>query len=506
VIRYQPEDANLYLDGELMIKAGTYPLALGAHELRIEKDGYQAIAEQIVVDEQNIFFDYKLVRQPDAGLQIQTNPSGATVYLEGVNLGKTPIAVFYKPGVYPIRITLKDFVTVEEYLEVKIPQTQKMYLLEENVGYLTINTHSSAIVTFNGERITDPKNVKLAPQLVRVKVSMPKAEALEQQVVLRRNERLEMDMYPEVQTGTLQMAVTPFDAQIVLTGDAGESYSAEGMHVFEDIPVGTYTAKVSAAGYETKTETIVIKTGERISESIKLENAIEKQTTDFGIAMIYVKGGSFTMGCTSEQGSECRDNEKPAHQVTLSDFYIGKYEVTQKQWRAVMGTDPPKLRFKGCDDCPVERVSWNDIQDFIKKLNQKTGKKYRLPTEAEWEYAARGGSQNRGYKYAGSYNIGEVAWYDGNSSNKTHAVGGKKPNELGIYDMSGNVWEWCNDWYGNYSSGSQRNPQGPTSGTYRVLRGGGWNLIARFCRVSNRSSFNPGYRGYNCGFRLAVSP
>lgn len=263
-----------------------------------------------------------------------------------------------------------------------------------------------------------------------------------------------------------------------------------------------------SAGYGKRIVWQVLNERERLTGSnISFEvRAMLSSLNDFGIEMVYVKGGTFTMGCTSEQGSKCDDDEKPTHQVTLSDFYIGKYEVTQKQWRAVMGTDPPELRFKGCDDCPVERVSWNDIQDFIKKLNQKTGKKYRLPTEAEWEYAARGGLQNRGYKYAGSNNIGEVAWYDDNSSSKTHAVGGKKPNELGIYDMSGNVYEWCSDWYGNYSAGSQRNPQGPTSGTYRVLRGGSWYFGASNCRVSNRSISGPDLRYYSYGFRLAVSP
>jgi len=263
-----------------------------------------------------------------------------------------------------------------------------------------------------------------------------------------------------------------------------------------------------SAGYGKRIVWQVLNERERLTGSnISFEvRAMLSSLNDFGIEMVYVKGGTFTMGCTSEQGNECDDDEKPTHQVTLSDFYIGKYEVTQKQWRDVMGTDPPELRFKGCDDCPVERVSWNDIQDFIKKLNQKTGKKYRLPTEAEWEYAARGGSQNRGYKYAGSNNIGEVAWYDGNSSSKTHAVGGKKPNELGIYDMSGNVYEWCSDWYGNYSAGSQRNPQGPTSGTYRLLRGGSWFFNAGRCRVSSRFRRIPGSRFDNYGFRLAVSP
>ena len=185
--------------------------------------------------------------------------------------------------------------------------------------------------------------------------------------------------------------------------------------------------------------------------------------------MVYVSGGTFTMGATSEQGSDAYDGEKPVHSVTLSSFYICKYEVTQALWKAVMGSNPSN--WKG-DDLPVETVSWDDCQTFIRKLNALTGKNFRLPTEAEWEFAARGGNNSRGYKYAGSNNIETVAWYDGNSGNKTHVVGTKSPNELGLYDMSGNVWEWCQDRYGSYSGASQTNPTGASSGSNRVLRGG----------------------------------
>ena len=211
--------------------------------------------------------------------------------------------------------------------------------------------------------------------------------------------------------------------------------------------------------------------------------------------MTPVAGGTFQMGSTTGDS-----DEEPVHQVTLSNFSIGETEVTQELWQAVMVTNPSN--FKG-NKLPVERVSWNDCQTFITKLNQLTGKTFRLPTEAEWEYAARGGNKSNGYTYSGSNTIGDVAWYTSNSSSTTHAVATKAPNELGIYDMSGNVEEWCQDWYGSYSSGSQTNPTGPTTGSYRVIRGGSWSSYAAFCRVAYRDSYAPSDTSNNLGLRLA---
>lgn len=216
--------------------------------------------------------------------------------------------------------------------------------------------------------------------------------------------------------------------------------------------------------------------------------------------MVWVEGGTFRMGATSEQGSEISD-EKPVHSVTLSGYYIGKTEVTQALWQAVMGSNPSY--FEG-DDLPVEQVSWDDCQEFIRKLNSLTGQNFRLPTEAEWEFACRGGNNSRGYKYSGSNYIDNVAWYDGNSGDKTHPVATKSPNELGIYDMSGNVWEWCADWYGDYSSGRQTNPKGPYGGSIRVCRGGSWCNYAGLCRSSLRYYYYPSYRDYYLGLRLAL--
>ena len=215
------------------------------------------------------------------------------------------------------------------------------------------------------------------------------------------------------------------------------------------------------------------------------------------------------MGATSEQQkyySEC-----PVHSVTLSSYYIGETEVTQELWQAVMGSNPSC--FNGNSQHPVERVSWDDCQTFVDKLNDllagqlPAGRRFRLPTEAEWEYAARGGNRSRGTQYSGSSSIGDVAWYDDNSGDRTHPVKGKSPNELGLYDMTGNVWEWCEDYYDSdyYSSSPSANPQGPSSGSRRVLRGGGWNFFADFCRVAYRNYGSPDFR-YNggSGLRLAL--
>ena len=211
--------------------------------------------------------------------------------------------------------------------------------------------------------------------------------------------------------------------------------------------------------------------------------------------MVYVIGGTFPMG--SYDGES---NEKPVHYVTLSSYYIGKTEVTQALWKAVMGSNPSY--FKG-DNLPVEEVNWDDCVEFITTLNQLTGEHFRLPTEAEWEFAARGGNQRKGNTYSGSSIEGDVAWYDSNSGNKTHPVAIKSLNELGIYDMSGNVWEWCQDRYGGYSSNAQANPTGPTSGSSRVNRGGSWDDGATYCRSANRNSYTPAYRSSNLGLRLA---
>ena len=322
--------------------------------------------------------------------------------------------------------------------------------------------------------------------------------------------------------GNLSVNYKPFGADVYVDGKK----LGQSPRVFNGLLVGNHQVEVRKDGYATDRKTVAISEGQTASITGTLaSNAVASSNTSgyssssssmasgsnaisipvkdgISIDMVKVEAGTFMMGATSEMKDPYSD-EKPVHQVTLTnDYYMGKYEVTQALWQAVMGSNPSN--FKG-DNLPVETVNWNDCQEFISKLNSLTGRKFRLPTEAEWEYAARGGKKSRGYQYSGSRKISDVAWYEGNSRSKTHPVGRKQANELGIYDMSGNVWEWCSDWYGSYSSSSQTNPMGSDSGAKRVRRGGSWCYIARICRSSYRYGDAPDCRGLYLGLRLALS-
>ena len=306
----------------------------------------------------------------------------------------------------------------------------------------------------------------------------------------------------ESEEGTVKLkASAPSNLQITLSKEAAStnqiSQTTHPQQSQTQRPV-SQTQPVSSTASLSTSSTSLNAVGSSTSGSvitIPVKNGIS-------IEMVKVEAGSFNMGATPEMENPY-DSEKPVHRVTLTNnYYIGKYEVTQALWQAVMGSNPSY--FKG-DDLPVEQVSWNDCQDFISKLNAMTGKRFRLPSEAEWEYAARGGKKSRGYQYSGSNTLGDVAWYYGNSGPKTHAVGTKQPNELGIYDMTGNVSEWCQDRYGDYSGVPQTNPTGSVDGKFRVNRGGSWMFFARFCRSSFHSSNSSDDREEYLGLRLVLS-
>ena len=330
------------------------------------------------------------------------------------------------------------------------------------------------------------------------------------------------------QSQTLTIRYTPTNATVLVDNKMVKGTNGVAQST---LPVGQHSYIVACDGYESEEGTVKLKASAPSNlqitlsrEATAIQSAVTQPTVaqqpvvqapianrdnisipvkkGISIEMVRVEAGTFTMGATAEM-EDPRDDEKPTYRVTLTNnYYFGKYEVTQALWKAVMGKKPSK--FKG-DNLPVEQVSWDDCQKFISKLNRITGKTFRLPTEAEWEYAARGGNKSRGYQYSGSNNLSDVAWYFYNSGVYPHAVGAKQPNELGIYDMSGNVMEWCQDGYGEYNSSSQVNPTGANSGSYRVGRGGSWDNDAWSCRMSCRAGYTPDHHASNLGLRLVLS-
>ncbi len=509
-ITTEPEGATIYIDNvyfEISSKSGFF--YEGTYPLKIEKDGYGTIEENITITEPETKKHY-ILKDIRATLTIKTNPEASITINSAV----------YKGGIDKLKLNPQTInVTVEQELCETINET---YILKDNENKvielypkdisatLTINTSENATIKLNGKSYNKVKNLKLPSSVVEIEVSHPNAETIRQIVTLKHGDNQVLDIYPEIEVGTIIVVTIPTSASIRLIGDTGEYYTAIGRKSFSDIPIGTYELVVNNDGYKSHKETIRLTIDNTVQKQISLEEG-----SDIPDTFVFVQGGTFQMG--SNDGD---DDEKPVHSVTVSDFYIGKYEVTQAEWQEVMGNNPSF--FKG-DNNPVEQVTWYDVVDFCNKKSRKDGLEevysgsaknikcdfskngYRLPTEAEWEYAASGGNKSQGYKYSGSNKINQIAVYKGNNNKSTKAVGGKKANELGIYDMSGNVWEWCWDWYGGYSSRSQTDPVGPTSGYRRVGRGGSWNGSATRCRVAYRSYRNPTAGYCYIGFRLARS-
>lgn len=336
-------------------------------------------------------------------------------------------------------------------------------------------------------------------------------------------------------TGSLQSlpwAEGPFFLKTELAYGSETEYRTVGLTEFASVPFALYSniaydlvggePQIPDGGtrgdllFQKDSDWMVLPTGEagkslgvnaagNISWMELVTESAEAQALNLEAQMVYISGGAFTMGCTTDQGAACGPDETPTQMVTVSDFYLSKYEVTQALWQSVMGDNPSV--FAGCAACPVETVSWNAVQEFLSRLNALTGLNYRLPTEAEWEYAARGGKNASTFLYAGSDSPADVAWYSENSGDSTRVVGQKLPNALGIYDLSGNVSEWCLDWYvDDYTNISDNlNPQGPATGSARIRRGGNWNSIATMLRTAGRDASDPGVASDVTGLRLARS-
>jgi sulfatase modifying factor 1 len=509
----KPAGAVLFIDGINKGTNSTQQIAEGKHELKIEKEGFKSVTQTITVSTTQNLFTYTLQEVEPQSVTISSTPDGAKIFINNMEKGETNKGLFLFPAKYSLKLSKSGYVDVQKEIEVKENETNKFtYALIKNSGTLVINvTPSDAKILINKEDYTNKTTIELAPGRYKIEAEKNGYNGASETVDIELGKRIDKTFSLTAKTGGLQFSVTPIDAKVMVKQNGSVVQQWEGLKYLQSLQIGEYEIEISANGYAPQKKKITIAENKITTEEITLQKGAATTTSSAGIEFVFVQGGTFSMG-----SNDGEDDEKPIHSVTVSDFYIGKYEVTQKQWQSVMGNNPSN--FKG-DNLPVENVSWNDVQEFIRKLNEKENTDvYRLPTEAEWEFAARGGKEganrslqaNGSLKYSGSNSIDNVAWYFSNSGNTTHEVGTKQPNELGIYDMTGNVWEWCSDWYDeNYyakhpsdKNSPSNNPQGANSGTARVLRGGSWNYLDNHCRVALRLRSYPDNRFFNLGFRL----
>ena len=489
-------------------KVGTTPytserLQSGSYNVRVMKEMFSLSEKSFLVKDNETTVANMVLNPNFATLSLNTDPA-SDIFIDGERVAKGQWNGRLSSGTHLVEArkpshrnsSLKVNLSNGENKTVTIPNPEPIYSM------LDINSQPmGAKILIDGEDFgTTPrviKNILVGEHtLSLVKQGCAKLEktfTLKEKEMLSLNEKLE--------SGKIITVTTDKEGDEIYVDGTFAGHSPLDV----SMGYGRHTVKAIRNGKSVEKSFDVRENGGESSLLLKFSRDQTITVTVNGVSfeMVYVEGGTFDMGATSEQGSDAYSLEKPVHSVTLSDYYIGKCEVTQELWEAVMGGNPS--RFKGAQN-PVENVSWNDCQEFVSRLNSLTGMTFRLPTEAEWEYAARGGNNSSHYKYSGSGNIDDVAWYYYNSGSSTHAVGTKTANELGIYDMSGNVWEWCSDWYGGYSAGAQTNPQGPSSGSIRVLRGGSWGGLARFCRVSNRNRNGPRYSYNFIGLRLVLVP
>ncbi len=504
VIISEPADAAKIIDGKDMGSGQSFELFIGKHTLKLQKSGYKSISKDIEVSRSNTLFSNLILPEVEpVMITVKSDPAEADIYLNTVNEGKTNKQLFKFPDTYSLRLVKDKYDTIEKTITVSESGSNIFdYTLQKNTSLLTINTTpSNCEIYINNEKISGSSR-ELSAGMYRVEVKKDGYFEQSRTVNLEKGKNKTESFVLEQKTGKLQFVIEPMEAQVALKQGGSTVQSWNGSKYLSSLPVGNYSLTASLSSYTSQTKEVKINLNETAQVNIKLEKGQEPPqfplTGGSTEGMIFVKGGSFQMG-----SNDSNSDEKPIHSVTVSDFYIGKYEVTQKEWKAVMGSNPSN--WKG-DNLPVERVSWYDAVEFCNKKSEMEGLQkcysgsgknitcdftkngYRLPTEAEWEYAARGGNKSKGYKYSGSNNIGDVAWYTSNSGSKTHPVGTKRSNELGIYDMSGNVWEWCWDWYDEnyYSISPGSNPRGPNSGKFAVLRGGSWCFYAYYCRVAVR--------------------
>ena len=490
-------DAKVFIDNELK---GTVPfrserLASGDHQVRVVQQMYSPVAQAVSVkDGETTRFAPALSADfAKVTLRVEGN---AEIWVNNERKGAGTWTGNLATGDYKIECLLAGHRTATKQLAIQPAldgQTIDLAAPTPIYGKLNITSvPGDADIYLDGQKVgTTP--MMLPKCLVgqhTLKVSKAGHSDFTKTITLAENATEEISA--RLESGKPVTITAPEGADIYVDGTKVATTRFEGSLTF-----GSHTAYAMQGGKKSGEKTINVSMQGEAVPAVTLAFHENKTFAVNGVSfnMVYVEGGTFQMG-----SNDGEDWEKPVHEVTLSNYYIGQTEVTQELWQAVMGSNPSD--FKGAKN-PVNNVSWNYCQEFIKKLNKLTKQNFRLPTEAEWEFAARGGNKSRGYKYSGSDNLGSVAWYKDNSSSAVNPVGSKSPNELGLYDMSGNVWEWCADWYSSYSSSSQINPMGYSSGSNRVVRGGSWGSGAAYCRVAKRVSYTPAGSDNDLGLRLA---
>ena len=502
------------------------PLESGEHRIEVLKAMYAPASQMVTVTDGHTLPVRMQLSANYGTLTFQTDAS-SEIWINNEKKGEGSWSGRLNAGIYILEVRRPFHRSVRQSLEVKAGDVRTLSLGSPEPIYGILNISSSP---GDAEIWIDGRSYGTTPRILKDILIGEHTLELKKEGCARASQLISVE---EGKVLPVHLTLSSGRSVTLQTDREGDILYVDGKRIGVspqrlELSYGVHTIRAERGEQHTEKELEVTETGGEsivtlgfgLLSQIRWSSSVtpkQKEILSRLVGnMVKVDGGRFQMGATSEQGSDANSKEKPVHEVTLSDYYMGKYEVRQSEWEVVMGSNPS--RFKG-EDLPVEQVSWEDCHEFIGRLNALTGLSFKLPTEAQWEYAARGGNLSKGYKYSGSNNLGEVGWYWENSGDRvltgewkikkvdrnhcrTHRVGEKQPNELGLYDMSGNVYEWCEDWYGNYSSDSQRDPLGATSGSGRVSRGGSWLYEVRFCRVSFRYYFAPDYRFINLGFRL----